>query len=122
MRRPIGIIAVALYFCCQSVAALVCAFMYSRKDHMGFWFCAWSIVSGLIAYGLFRLWEWARFAGMFILFVGVGLTTPSFILRTRQLDLSLFLMIAAYVVNLLLVWYLFRSATAKLFTRMLKSV
>jgi len=122
MRRPVGIIAVALYFCYQSVAALVYAFMHWRENHMGLWFCAWSIVPGLIAYGLFRFWEWARFAGMFILFVGVGLTMPSLILRTRQFDISLFLMIAAYVVNLFFVWYLFRSATAKHFTRMLKSV
>lgn len=121
MRRPVGIIAVALYFCYQSVAALVCAFMYSREDHMVFWFCAWSIVPGLIAYGLFRFREWARFAGMLIIFVVVGLTMPSFVLRVRQFDISFFLMIAGYVINLFLVWYLFRSATAKHFTRMLKS-
>jgi len=72
MRRPVGFIAVALYFCYQSVAALVCAFMYSREDHMVFWFCAWSIVPGLMAYGLFRFREWARFAGMLITFVGVA--------------------------------------------------
>ena len=76
---------------------------------------------GLIGLGLFRLWEWARFTAMFVMFVSVGARLPLYFFKAKHLDVSFFLIVTEELVELFVVWYLFRAATAKHFSRPAKA-
>jgi hypothetical protein len=122
MRRPIGVIAVAIYFVFLSINVFLNTLIYRPLSSIGFWFnSTFAVILVLISWGIFRLWSWARFAGMLIIMVGVGLTAPFFIIRERPFNASFFLFAATCLMNLFFVWYLFRSATAKHFSPMLKT-
>lgn len=122
MRRPIGIIAVTLYFFSIGILTILRDLIYRHSFPYMFWSSIiFDIGFLLIGFGLFRLWEWARFAAMLVIFVTVGLTMPFLFTRVTQINGWLFLMVAMYIAHLYLVWYLFRSATAKYFSPMLKT-
>ena len=123
MRRPLGVIALAIYLAFEGVWLLLVGLgilPLSKFPLRGYWRIL-SILLGagfeLLAWGLFRLWNWARVAAMFLIFVVVGARLPFLWLRMSQLNTAFFWQIAEILFDLLVVWYLFRSATADHFLR-----
>ena len=120
MRRPLGVTALSLYFAFQGVILLGGAFVaiLPRRSARFVWLdLFFGAAFSLIAWGLFRLREWARFCGMLVIFVALGARLPLYLLGPRRFDTSFFLILAEELLELVAVWYLFRSPTAKHFAR-----
>ena len=124
MRRPLGVTTTAIYLCfiaAVTVGEARLDFRLQRAHGLVWAELIFGLGLSLTAWGLFRLWEWARFTAMLIIFVAVGARIPLFLLRTKQFDVSFFLILCEELFDSFVVWYLFRSATAKHFSRVIKT-
>ena len=125
MRRPIGVTAVAVYLCFDCAVTLGYAVIDLRSFGVHVWaFWAGLVLAGafgLVAWGLLRLKEWARFLAMLAIAIWAGERLPLYLLRPRRFDGSYFLIVAEELIDLFAVWYLFRLSTAKHFGKPAKT-
>ena len=121
MRRPLGVTAIAIYLCFDCAVSLGYAFVDLRsavQHHRILWLdLVFAAGFGLIACGLLRLKEWARFAAMLVIAIWAGERLPLYLLQPKHFDLSYGLIVLEEVIDLFAVWYLFRFVTARYFSR-----
>ena len=101
------------------------AFQYLRSVGINsgvFWI---NLIYGLgfavIAWGLLRLKEWARFLSMLTIALWAGQRLPLYLLNARHFDFSYFLIVTEELIDLFAVWYLFRLPTAEYFSKLEKT-
>src|SRR5262249_9794522 len=126
MRRPIGITALAVYFFYEGISLLLFIFLDLRMGRISVrspLLCAVMLGVvvpllmcnglGLTGWGLLRLQNWARVTAMLVIVVAMGARLPLFLLRTYHFNLSFLLHLTEFLVDIFVVWYLFRSATVE---------
>ena len=126
MRPPIGVMAIAIYRLFICVVSLVYVFQ-EFLSHGMYRGVVWvhlveALGYAVIAWGLLRLKEWARFLAMLTIALWAGARLPLYLSHAKHFDFSYSLIVAEELIDLFTIWYLFRWPTAKCFSRQEKAI
>jgi uncharacterized membrane protein (DUF2068 family) len=117
--------AIAIYRLFICVISLGNAFQDFRSAGINSGYFWIDLIYGLgfavIAWGLLRLKEWARFLAMLTIALWAGERLPLYLFNTRHFDFSYSLIVAEELIDLFAIWYLFRLPTAKYFSKLEKA-
>jgi hypothetical protein len=144
MKRPLGITLIAVvfcligvYLCVHNVVPLASGISYLRSnpgtdtatdEGLGFWYITvvvpffFGAICLLISWGLFRLYNWARFIAMLLIFAGAGAELPFLVMAALHYRRVFVWGILEFLCLLIVVWYLFKATTADKFLKPIRSV